>query len=61
MSEKPKVFVSRLIPDDGLRPIREACDPSIWEGELPPEREELLAAIEGCAGVLTLLTDRVDD
>ena len=61
MADRPRVFVSRLIPDDGLRPIREACDAQIWEGELPPGREELLAAIEGCAGVLTLLTDRVDD
>jgi len=61
VADRPRVFVSRLIPDDGLRPIREACDAQIWEGELPPGREELLAAIEGCAGVLTLLTDRVDD
>ena len=61
MADRPRVFVSRLIPDAGLRPIREGCDAQIWEGELPPGREELLAAIEGCAGVLTLLTDRVDD
>jgi glyoxylate reductase len=54
------VFVSRVIPDDGLRPIREACEAQIWQGELPPGRAELLTAIEGCAGVLTLLTDRVD-
>jgi glyoxylate reductase len=53
--------VSRLLPEAGLAPIREACDARIWEGELPPSRAELLAAIEGCEGVLTLLTDRVDD
>jgi glyoxylate reductase len=53
--------VSRLLPEAGLAPIREACDARIWEGELPPGRAELLAAIEGCEGVLTLLTDRVDD
>jgi glyoxylate reductase len=61
VADRPKVFVSRLIPDDGLRPILDACDARIWEGELPPGRDELLSAIEGCAGVLTLLTDRVDD
>ena len=61
MADRPRVFVSRLIPDDGLGPIREACEAQIWEGELPPDREALLAAIQGCAGVLTLLTDRVDD
>jgi len=59
--DRPKVFVSRLIPDDGLRPIRQACDVTIWEGDEPPGRAELLAAVEGCTGVLTLLTDSVDN
>jgi glyoxylate reductase len=58
---KPKVFVARVIPEDGLAPLREATDATIWPDELPPPRAELLAAIEGCDGVLTLLTDRVDD
>jgi glyoxylate reductase len=58
---KPRVFVARIIPDDGLAPILEACDARVWDGELPPPREELLGAIAGCDGVLTLLTDRVDD
>jgi len=58
---RPKVFVSRVIPDDGLNPIREATDATIWDHELPPPRPDLLREIEGCEGVLTLLTDRVDD
>jgi len=41
--------------------IREATDATIWEHELPPPRPDLLREIEGCDGVLTLLTDRVDD
>jgi glyoxylate reductase len=53
--------VSRVLPEAGLAPIRDACDAQIWAGELPPGRDQLLAAIEGCDGVLTLLTDRVDD
>ena len=58
---KPKVFVSRVIPEEGLARVRDATDATIWEGELPPPRDELLAAVEGCDGILTLLTDRVDD
>lgn len=61
MAGGPKVFVARAIPDDGLRPVIEACDARVWEDDLPPPREELLRAVEGCEGVLTLLTDRVDD
>ena len=58
---RPRVFVARKLPEDGLDPIRGACDARIWEDELPPPRAELLAAIRGCDGVLTLLTDKVDD
>jgi glyoxylate reductase len=59
--DRPIVFVARRIPDDGLEPILAACDARIWEDDLPPPRAALLEAIQGCAGVLTLLTDRVDD
>jgi glyoxylate reductase len=57
---RPRVFVSRRIPDEGLRAVLDGCDATIWPDELPPPREELLRAVEGCEGILTLLTDRVD-
>ena len=57
----PRVFLARRIPDAGLAPIFEACSADVWDGELPPAREELLRRVAGCDGVLTLLTDRVDD
>jgi len=60
VGHRPRVFVARIIPEDGLAPIREACDATIWEDDLPPPRGVLLEAIRGCDGVLTLLTDRVD-
>jgi lactate dehydrogenase-like 2-hydroxyacid dehydrogenase len=55
------VFVARVIPDDGLSLVRAACEADVWPDELPPPRDELLRRIAGCHGVLTLLTDRVDD
>src|SRR6186713_2453182 len=58
---RPRVFVSRIIPDEGLAAIRAACQIDLWEDALPPPREELLRRVAGCDGVLTLLTDRVDD
>ena len=57
---RPKTFVSRIIPDDGLRMVTEATDATVWQDELPPPRDELLRAVEGCDGILTLLTDKVD-
>ena len=61
MADKPNVFVSRVIPDEGLAAIRDACEMDLWDGDLPPPRDELLRRVAGCDGVLTLLTDRVDD
>src|SRR5919205_438189 len=60
MPARPRVFVGRIIPDDGLRKVTEATDATVWQDELPPSRDELLRSVEGCDGVLTLLTDRVD-
>jgi len=56
----PSVFVTRVIPDEGLQPVRDACDLDLWSDELPPPRDELLRRAAGKAGLLTLLTDRVD-
>ena len=56
----PPVFVTRVIPDEGLQPVRDACDLDLWRDELPPPRDELLRRAAGKAGLLTLLTDRVD-
>ncbi len=58
---RPRVFVSRIIPDEGLELIRAACDMDLWEDDLPPPRDELLRRVAGVDGALTLLTDRVDD
>ena len=60
MADRPKVFVARVIPDDGLTLVTASTDATVWPDELPPPRDELLRSIEGCDGVLTLLTDRVD-
>jgi len=57
---KPTVFVTRVLPDEGLAPIREACDVDLWQEESPPPRDELLRLAEGKDGILSLLTDRID-
>ena len=57
---KPKVFVTRIIPDKGLDLVKDFCDMDLWEGELPPSRAELLQHVQGVDGVLCLLTDKID-
>jgi glyoxylate reductase len=59
--DRPRVFVARRIPEEGLAAITAVCDADIWPDELPPPRDELLRHVAACDGVLTLLTDQVDD
>lgn len=61
LGTRPRVFVARRIPDEGLAAIAAAADADVWPDELPPPRDELLRRVAGCDGILTLLTDRVDD
>jgi lactate dehydrogenase-like 2-hydroxyacid dehydrogenase len=58
---KPRVLVTRVIPDAGLDMVRDACKVDLWTDELPPPRDELLRRVAGVDGLLSLLTDRVDD
>jgi len=57
---KPKVFVTRLIPDEGLAMIRGWAEMQVWEDELPPPREVLLREVRDIDGLLSLLTDKID-
>lgn len=57
---KPKVFVTRLIPEEGLRVIRESAQATVWEDELPPPRDVLVRETQQVDGLLSLLTDRID-
>jgi glyoxylate reductase len=59
--QRPRVFVARVIPDEGIAAVSAVCEMDLWDGELPPPRSELLRRVAGCDGVMTLLTDRVDD
>lgn len=57
---RPKVFVTRMIRDAGLKPVLEFCDAEVWKDEMPPPRDVLLEKARGMDGLLCLLTDRVD-
>ncbi len=60
MTARPKVFVTRMIPECGLERIRAECDADVWPERLPPSRQELLLRVKGCDGLLTLLSDTID-
>ena len=57
---KPKVFVTRLLPEVAIEKIRSFCDADVWAGELPPSREIILQRVRGIEGLVCLLTDKID-
>lgn len=57
---KPKVYVTRLIPEEALKKLGEECDYRVWDGELAVPRGVLLREIEAADALLSLLTDKID-
>jgi glyoxylate reductase len=57
---RPRVFVTRRIPEEGLRLVRERADCHLWDSDQPPPRDALLAGARDAEGLLCLLTDRID-
>src|SRR4028119_541757 len=53
-----KVLVTREIPEAGLR-LLEDLDVTVLS-ESPPERDELLEAVSGAAGILPTVTEKID-
>lgn len=57
-----RVLITRPLPPAAAETLRRAGHEAITlEGDEPAPRAEVLAQLPGCAGVITLLTDRVND
>ncbi|RLE65133.1 MAG: D-glycerate dehydrogenase [Thermoprotei archaeon] len=58
---KPKVYVTRIIPEPGLEILRKYVDIELHKSkEWPPTREELIEKVKDKDGLLCLLTDKID-
>ncbi len=60
MTSDPRVFVTRRIPKEGIDLLSEVASVEVWPDRLPPPREELIKEAARSDGLLTLLTDRID-
>jgi glyoxylate reductase len=56
-----RVYVTRRLAGTALERLASEHQVEIWPGELPPPREQLMAKVADAEGLLSLLTDRVDD
>jgi D-3-phosphoglycerate dehydrogenase len=57
---KPKVYVTRRVPEAGLDLLRRECEAVLWKEEIPVPREVLLEKVADIDGLYCLLTERVD-
>lgn len=57
-----KVFVTRRIPPEGMQILSsaEGCEAAVWDSDEPVPRTELLKGVQGAAGILCLLSDKID-
>ena len=57
---RPAVFVARRIPTGVVELLRQACEVDVHDGPADLPRDELFARLAGKAGLLSVLTTRVD-
>jgi glyoxylate reductase len=57
---KARVYVTRRMPAAGMERILAETEATVWEGELPPPKEEILRQVAECEGLACLLTDPID-
>jgi glyoxylate reductase len=58
---KPRVFVSRLIPQDGLDIVLAACDAEVNAHDTHLSEAMLIEKVKGRDGLLCLLTDEITE
>ena len=60
MTDPGAVLVTRGVPEPVRARLAGGCRLEVWEGEGVMPRAELLDRVAGKAGLLAMLTDRVD-
>ena len=57
---KPKVYVTRRIPESGINMVREYCDVTVRPAEEPAQGDELMRQVSDKDGIICLPGDKID-
>lgn len=57
---KPKVYVTRHLPQVAREELEAACEVTIWDEEFPPPYDVIVENVVDKEGLVCLLTDRID-
>jgi glyoxylate reductase len=60
MSKKPKVYVTREMPERGLKIIREKFESEVWPDYAPPPKKLIIEKAAKVDALATLLSDKID-
>ncbi|WP_297093328.1 glyoxylate reductase [Thermococcus sp.] len=57
---KPKVFITRAIPENGIEMLREHFEVEVWEGEGEIPREVLLEKVRDVDALVSMLSEKIN-
>ncbi|MGB9713442.1 MAG: glyoxylate reductase [Candidatus Bathyarchaeales archaeon] len=57
---KPKVYVTRELPERGLKIIKEHFDAEVWKEYAPPPKKVIIEKARNVDALATLLSDKID-
>lgn len=60
MIMKPKVFVTRKIPDAGLKLLKKRCKVKVYSKDRVISEADLIKGVKWCDALLCLLTDKIN-
>lgn len=56
----PKLFITRNLPEAGIRLLKDRFDIEVWPEYAPPARDVLIARLKNARAMVSLLSDRID-
>ncbi|MEM3466912.1 MAG: hypothetical protein QW566_10620, partial [Candidatus Jordarchaeales archaeon] len=57
---KPKVYITRELPERGLKKILERFDAEVWPEYGPPPKQIIVEKVRDVDALVTLLSDKID-
>jgi len=57
---KPKVYVTRELPERGLKIIKERFEAEVWPEYAPPPKKTIIEKARNVDALVTLLSDKID-
>jgi glyoxylate reductase len=57
---KPKIYVTRELPERGLKVIKQHFDAEVWPEYAPPPKKTIVDKVKNADALASLLSDRID-